>query len=57
MDEKKLSTILEALAEKISSLEFELQLRDYDLRKAKEENETLKSAVENLKKALLKEDE
>lgn len=57
MDEKKLSTILEALAEKISSLEFELQLRDYDLRKAKEENETLKSAVENLKKALVGEDE
>lgn len=57
MESKDLEIVLTALAEKIRSLEFELQLRDYDLRKAKEENETLNKAVENLKKALAGEDE
>jgi hypothetical protein len=57
MESKYLEIVLTVLAEKIRELELELSLRDYDLKKAKEENETLKLTVENLKKALLKEEE
>lgn len=57
MDEKKLSTILEALADKIDNLELALSIKDYEIRDLKKENEALKKAVETLKKALLKEDE
>ena len=51
MDSKNFETILETLAEKIRDLELEVSLRDYDIKKLKEENETLNKAVENLKKA------
>lgn len=57
MESKYLEIVLTALAEKISSLELELQIRDYDLRRAKDENETLNKAVENLKKAFAGENE
>ena len=42
MDEKKLSIVLEALAEKIDELEFDLSLRDLDIKRLKEENAELK---------------
>lgn len=54
MEQKNIEIILSALAEKISELELEMSLRDYDNKKLKEENETLKLAVENLKKAFIK---
>jgi hypothetical protein len=54
MEQKNIEIILSALAEKISELELEVSLRDYDNKKLKEENETLKLAVENLKKAFIK---
>lgn len=55
MESRDLEIILKVFAEKIRSLELELQLCNYDLKKAKEENETLNKAVENLKKAFAEE--
>jgi hypothetical protein len=57
MDQKNIETILEALVEKIRDLELEVSLRDYDIKKLKEENEKLKKAAEYFEQALLKEEE
>lgn len=56
MKDGYLKIVLEALAEKIDRLNGELYVRDYENEKLKEENETLKLAVENLKKAFIKGD-
>lgn len=52
MDKKNIEVILKALAEKISELEMEVGLRDFDIRKLKEENEKLRKAVEHFEQAL-----
>lgn len=55
MDNKNIETILEALAEKIRDLELELSLRDYDIKKLKEENARLEEVAKVLEKAITKE--
>lgn len=52
-----INTMVEAMAEKIDGLKGELFCKDYEIEKLKEENESLKRAVENLKKALVGEEE
>lgn len=52
-----INTMVEAMAEKIDRLKGELFCKDYEIEKLKDENESLKKAVENLKKALVGEDE
>jgi peptidoglycan hydrolase CwlO-like protein len=52
-----INTTVEAMAEKIDRLKGELFCKDYEIEKLKDENESLKKAVENLKKALVGEDE
>lgn len=49
MDEKKLSTILEALADKIDNLELVLSIKDYETKELKVENEQLEKENEALK--------
>lgn len=49
MDEKKLSTILEALADKIDNLELALSIKDYEIKDLKKENERLKVENEELR--------
>lgn len=48
--------MVEAMAEKIDRLNGELFCKDYEISKLKDENESLKLAVENLKKALVGEE-
>ena len=45
MEQKNIEIILSALAEKISELELEVSLRDYDIKKLKEENTTLRREI------------
>jgi peptidoglycan hydrolase CwlO-like protein len=52
-----INTMVEAMAEKIDRLKGELFCKDYEIEKLKDENESLKKAVENLKKALVGEEE
>lgn len=52
-----INTMVEAMAEKIERLQGELLCKDYEIEKIKAENESLKRAVENLKKALVEEAE
>ena len=52
-----IETMVEAMAEKIDRLKGELYCKDYEISKLKDENESLKMAVENLKKALVGEEE
>jgi FtsZ-binding cell division protein ZapB len=49
MESKDLGIVLETLAEKIRSLEVEVSLRDYDIKRLKEENERLKKENEELR--------
>jgi cell division protein FtsB len=58
MEEKSVNKIvLQAMAEKIDRLNGELFCKDFEIEKLKAENESLKRSVENLKKALVGEDE
>lgn len=41
MENENIMVVLEALAEKIRSLELELKLRDYDIKRLTEEKEEL----------------
>lgn len=52
-----IETMVEAMAEKIDRLKGELYCKDYEISKLKDENESLKLAVQNLKKALVGEEE
>lgn len=52
-----IDTMVEAMAEKIDRLKGELYCKDYEISKLKDENESLKLAVQNLKKALVGEEE
>ena len=56
MKDGYLKIVLEALAEKIDRLNAEVFVRDHEIEKLKEENEGLKMAVHNLKKALVGEE-
>lgn len=56
MKDGYLKIVLEALAEKIDRLNAEVFVRDHEIEKLKKENEGLKMAVHNLKKALVGEE-
>jgi hypothetical protein len=49
MNEKKLLTILEALADKIDNLELGIYIKDISYNNLKEENERLRKENEDLK--------
>lgn len=57
MKDGYLKIVLEALAEKIDRLNGEVFIRDLEIEDLKKENEGLKMAVHNLKKALVGEEE
>ena len=48
MDQKNNEIILNTLAEKIRDLELEVSLRDYDIKKLKEENTSLRTELSRL---------
>ncbi len=50
MEEKNLRIVLEVLAEKIASLEVEVSLRDYDIKRLKKENEELRWHLDPIRK-------
>lgn len=50
MDEKKLVTILEALADKIDNLELGVYIKDHAYNELREENEKLKKENDILRK-------
>lgn len=52
MDEKKLSTILEALADKIDNLELGVYIKNLDNEKLRGENEKLKEENDKLLKTV-----